>query len=209
MVKKINEINIQMRRVFRYDFAIGAKSLKNLIPLGSRVILNIVKNFTEGPFGRYNFRLKKLLLIFAIITALTELLSYKFFITFNQSNSLPGKLYVVIRDHHITRGDIVVAQLHDDPFYKNETILKQVTGIAGDKIVKEGREFYINNQLIAKAKTHSKQGEQLAVTELETSVIPYQNYFLTTNHKDSYDSRYDYVGFISESDIRGTAYRVF
>lgn len=80
---------------------------------------------------------------------------------------------------------------------------KQMVGAAGDAITFEGRELLINGQYTAYAKRRSKTGESLHLSQ--PGILPAGYYFAHAPHQDSFDSRYQNIGWIHESQILGTA----
>jgi conjugal transfer pilin signal peptidase TrbI len=88
-------------------------------------------------------------------------------------------------------------KLYEQPF------VKIVAGLPGDVIEINNRTFYINGKEICKAKEFSKTGEKLEITK--EGIIPAGKYFMYSTNKDSYDSRYSYIGLVDESNIIGVA----
>jgi len=72
---------------------------------------------------------------------------------------------------------------------KNITVTKKVVCVEGDRLVNKGPRFYCNGQAIgtAKAKGRKKQVLKQFVWDGE---IPKGMFFLSGEHKDSFDSKY-------------------
>ena len=71
------------------------------------------------------------------------------------------------------------------------------------------REVFVNNESMGRAKEYTlKLHRPLHVNEF-TGVIPKGYYYVHTDHKDSFDSRYNEIGLIPLSEVRGKAYAYF
>ncbi len=127
----------------------------------------------------------------------------------NVSSSLPQKYWIVGLNKLPKRGDyICFSAAHEvaaeNGFSKDVTLTKQVLAVAGDLITRQQRDFYINGKYIARAKTHSLKGERLNVGP--TGVLKAGQYYVGGLHQDSFDSRYEKMGWITDSQIIGVAY---
>jgi conjugal transfer pilin signal peptidase TrbI len=78
---------------------------------------------------------------------------------------------------------------------------KRVSGLPGDLVTEKDRAFFVNGRLAAKAKLTSRLGEPLALGP--TGRVPPGCYFVTTAHKDGFDSRYAAIGWICAPRILG------
>ncbi len=127
----------------------------------------------------------------------------------NGTESLPGVLYLVLKaEPPDTRGDLVAFYPPENRFYpKGMFFIKQAMGMPGDEVTRKGQDFYINGEFIATAKTHSRSGKPLQPGP--AGVIPDGHYFVWTPHPDSYDSRYEDIGWISKDRVIGRAVRLF
>ena len=126
----------------------------------------------------------------------------------NASPSLPYWAIWLERGAAPKRGDIV---LFDPPASsllvkhfgaQPQPFGKRIAGVPGDTITEHGRTFFINGKAVARAKTHSRLGEPLALGP--TGTVPQGCYFVTTEHKDGFDSRYAAIGWICAKRILGT-----
>lgn len=127
----------------------------------------------------------------------------------NVSPSLPQKYWIVAYGKTPKRQDYVcfkplksIAKEYE--FSENVTWTKQVLGVPGDVVTCHDRDFYINGQYSATAKTHSLKGEPLKIGS--TGTINEGQYYVSTPHKDSFDSRYEKMGWLDKSQIIGVAY---
>ncbi len=167
-----------------------------------------------------NMKLKNKQIIIAAITfiLITGVVSFKnrYLIIHNKSTSLSAKWFVIAKGKLPQKDQIFAFKAKENPAYKKgEIFIKIVGGVAGDQIITKERDFYIisqdqishSKQFIGTAKTTSLKGQPL--TMLDTGTIPKNHYFAFTPHKDSYDSRYQEIGLINETEIIGTAVASF
>ena len=78
---------------------------------------------------------------------------------------------------------------------------KRVLGVAGDRVTEKDREFFVNGKPAALAKVTSRLGEPLALGP--TGTIPNDCYFVGSEHKDGFDSRYAAIGWICRPRVLG------
>lgn len=125
----------------------------------------------------------------------------------NIDESLPGLFYQIDRSVLPARNDVVGISVPANPYYpKGAPFLKIVKGVPGDVVSCVGRRFFINGVFVAEAKELTRRGNPL--TPGPTGIIPPGHYFVWTPHKDSYDSRYGEIGWITTEHILGRARRV-
>jgi conjugal transfer pilin signal peptidase TrbI len=128
-----------------------------------------------------------------------------FAIVINQTDSLPQKVWLMALDQKPKRYDYVAFK----PALKSDLPMgiilhKQVLGVAGDVVSLKGRDFYINGEFVATAKTHSLTGEPLTLGA--TGTLKEGQYYVSTPHKDSFDSRYEKMGWINAGELLGVLY---
>ena len=128
-----------------------------------------------------------------------------FAIVINQTDSLPQKVWVMALHQKPKRYDYIAFK----PSLKsglpvNIILHKQVLGIKGDTVSLKGRDFYINQKYIATAKTHSLTGEPLQLGP--TGKLKEGQYYVSTPNKDSFDSRYEKMGWINAGELLGVLY---
>ncbi|MBK9132433.1 MAG: signal peptidase I [Gammaproteobacteria bacterium] len=126
----------------------------------------------------------------------------------NGTESLPGLFYLVWKNEvPETRGDLIAFYPPANRFYSSRMFfIKKAIGLPGDMVSRKGEDFYLNDDYIGTAKTHSHSGVLLKPGP--TGVIPEGKYFVWTPHPDSYDSRYEDIGWISKESIIGRAVRL-
>ncbi len=126
----------------------------------------------------------------------------------NASPSLPYWAIWTSRAGIPQRGDIIVFTPPATPLLKKhfgtrpQPFGKIVSGMPGDLVTREGSTFRVNGRPVATAKIKSRLGEPLALGP--TGRIPQNCYFVTTPHKDGFDSRYATIGWICRERILGT-----
>jgi conjugal transfer pilin signal peptidase TrbI len=125
----------------------------------------------------------------------------------NTSESLPNWAFFIDRTRVPQRGDFVVFTppltalvrahfgAHPAPF------AKRVLGMPGDRVARMGNDVLINEKVVAQIKARTRQGEVLEPGP--TGIIPPHCYFLGSNHKDGFDSRYAAIGFVCAPRIVG------
>ena len=125
----------------------------------------------------------------------------------NIDESLPGLFYQIDRRGLPARNDVAGITVPANPYYpEGAPFLKIVKGVPGDVVSCDGRRFFINGVFVAEAKEQTQRGNPLTLGP--TGVIPPGHYFVWTPHKDSYDSRYGEIGWITTEHILGKARRV-
>ena len=125
----------------------------------------------------------------------------------NIDDSLPGTIYLVIRDELPSRHDVAAFRTPPNPYYpEGVPFIKIVRGLPGDQVSREGRVFSINRQIIGIAKTRTRHGQPLTLGP--TGKLPLDHYFFWTPHHDSYDSRYGEIGWITTDRLLGRAVRL-
>ena len=125
----------------------------------------------------------------------------------NIDESLPGLFYRIDRGALPTRNEVAGVSVPANPYYPaGAPFLKIVKGLPGDVVTCDGRRFFINGVFVAEAKEHTRHGDPL--TPGPTGIIPPGHYFIWTPHKDSYDSRYGEIGWITTDHILGRARRL-
>lgn len=125
----------------------------------------------------------------------------------NASPSLPYWAVWLTRGAAPQRGDIILFDPPASPLLvkhfgsEPQPFGKRVSGVPGDVVTERNRAFFVNGRLVAKAKPRSRLGEPLALGP--TGRVPRGCYFVTTEHKDGFDSRYAAIGWICAPRILG------
>lgn len=125
----------------------------------------------------------------------------------NASPSLPYWAVWLTRGAVPQRGDIILFDPPASPLLARhfgsepQPFGKRVSGVPGDVVTQRNRAFFVNGRLVATAKPRSRLGEPLALGP--TGRVPRGCYFVTTEHKDGFDSRYAAIGWICAPRILG------
>ena len=146
-----------------------------------------------------------------IIVILAALATYKglaafhdrYLLTINHTESLSNWAFIVDRRQTPERGDLVYFVPPENPYYKDTGFVKIVAGVAGDVVNRVGATFHVNGKPICDAKSTSRNGDPL--TPGPVGIIPPDYYFVFTPHRDSYDSRYQDIGWIGRDRVIGVA----
>ncbi len=126
----------------------------------------------------------------------------------NIDESLPGYLYLVMRDEVPQRNEIAAFRTPANPYYPaNIPFIKIIRGVEGDTVQRTERGFFIDGISIGRAKPETRTGLPLTLGPVGT--IPKDRYFVWTPHQDSYDSRYGEIGWIASEQLLGRAVRLF
>lgn len=126
----------------------------------------------------------------------------------NFTTSLPGTLYVIRKGEAVAKGDLIAYRWHGGASYPAGSVfIKKTVGVAGDRVRRDGRAFWVNDAYVGVAKTHSRAG--LPLKPAAEGVIPAGEYFVATPNPDSLDSRYALTGNVRQSEVIGRAYEVF
>lgn len=165
-------------------------------------------NLTRGVLAHY----RKWWLLYLVIGAGVLLFGQNYKIVFNVSDSLPGRVYLVVKGEMPTKNDEPVAFRWEDDqkqtqFPTGVTFLKLAAGLPGDKVFQRQDGISVGHWTL-QPKEFSKKGMRLQSNRF-TGEIPTGHYFMVGTHKDSLDSRYAMVGLIPAHRIVGRAYEVF
>lgn len=127
----------------------------------------------------------------------------------NVTKSLSEHVFLTVKGNFVPhRGEKMSFVWHGGgPYPKGVIFTKIVRGVPGDRVERQGRDFYINGEWVATAKEYSTTGHPLEVGR--EGVIPPGEYFVMTHHPDSFDSRYSTVGWIKQEQIVGHAIALF
>ena len=126
----------------------------------------------------------------------------------NASSSLPQRLFLIHKGGLPQRGDYVAFRwLEGAPYPPGVIFVKVLAGLPGDLISRTDRDFFVNGAPVGHAKSVSREG--LVLDLGPTGTLPAGRYYVLASHPDSLDSRYQLMGWISESQIIGRAYALF
>lgn len=140
------------------------------------------------------------------ICLLGVVLSGKYSLMLNKTNSLPGSVFLIERGVLPGRGELVFFQPPPSSFI-HMRMLKEIGGVAGDVVEMRDRVFSVNGQLIGRAKETSVTGRPLLPGPVGTIEPGYL--FVFGSSQDSYDSRYAEIGWVSLSQVIGRGHRLF
>lgn len=125
-------------------------------------------------------------------------------IKINVSDSLPQHIFLVIKNEPVKKGDYLAFYAkHNGVYPTHVPFVKIVGGVSGDKVSRKGELFYVNDHEIGQAKKQSKYG--MLLEPGPTGTLGKDQYFVYTNNKDSFDSRYQNIGWVNQDEILGRA----
>lgn len=131
-----------------------------------------------------------------------------FMLGYNNSPSIPMKLFIVMKGAQVHQGDVMVFHWKGDRQNPQGALfVKYVKGVPGDVVTVKGTAFFVNGQPVGIAKERNHLGE-LLVPNRPKKLGPDEYYGYGT-HPKSMDSRYAKVGYIHRSDILGRAIPIF
>lgn len=131
-------------------------------------------------------------------------------VVWNRTPSAPEGLYW-LRDEPFTKGRWVVLSARSGPAKwaeargfvgKDWPLLKQVSGVPGDKICRQGAHVFVNDEHVATALFSDQKGRDLPVWD-GCVTLKNREVFLLSPHPSSLDGRY--FGAVREADILGVA----
>jgi conjugal transfer pilin signal peptidase TrbI len=125
---------------------------------------------------------------------------------FNATDSVDGTVFLIVKDSVPPKGGLVAFWPPENDFYHNIWFVKYLKGVPGDRVDWQERLFFINGESIGIAKPASRNG--VALRPSEGGVIPKGFYFVWTPHADSFDSRYEPIGWIPRHRLIGRAFRL-
>lgn len=131
-----------------------------------------------------------------------------FMLTLNLTDSLPGTIFLIDKRTFPRPGEFVAFRWeHNWPYPRGCIFVKRLTGMPGASVTASDRRYFVDGREIGFAKEYSKSGVPLKPGL--TGVIPNGHYFVSADHPDSLDSRYELTGWIADDQILGQAFRLF
>ena len=127
-------------------------------------------------------------------------------LAWNETGSLPQSWFWVRTDQKPGRGDYVMFRPPEN-LNSRYGFIKRVAGLGGDEISVHGRRVSVAGTYIGIAKKTSLLGKPLRT--ITSGLIPPGFFFVHTNHRDSYDSRYQSIGLVPDADIIGRVTPLF
>lgn len=132
-------------------------------------------------------------------------LTQQFGYALNLTGSLPQKFWLIVFNKQPKQGDYILFKAPSKSGVPaGTTIIKQVLGTPGDAIIRVEQDFFINNDYVSTAKKRSLTGEPL--NPGPQGLLEPGQYYVSSAHPDSFDSRYDKMGWITVNQIIGVAY---
>jgi len=169
-----------------------------------------LRNFLQSEKGRLLIRWSAYTgLAFLSVWLITWFLRPYYAIGINETDSLSGHVYLIMKQQKPERGDLIVFRAPNTVKYypPGHIFTKIAVGMPGDVVEFRGREVFINGKSFGYAKTHSQKGHPLNLGP--TGVIPAGHYFAWTHSKHSYDSRYADIGWVTPDRLEGKAIELF
>lgn len=146
-----------------------------------------------------------------VVVALLWVVSDHFRLAFNWTDSVPGSVFLIVKDTKPKKGELAAFNIPENDFYRNIWFTKYVAGVEGDVFSTAEKDgflhIYLNNKDMGIVKRKSRNGVELEpVTD---GVVPKGHFFMWTPHVHSFDSRYAQIGLINEKNIIGSAINLF
>ena len=117
------------------------------------------------------------------------------------SQSLPHRVYVVIKGSTPQKGDIITIQDHRVSGKVVPHLTKRLRGIEGDRISIQDGVVSVNQDTIGSLKIKTRFGT--SVHPIRAKVIPKGYVFVQSDHPHSFDSRYQEFGLVKVDQIVG------
>ena len=150
---------------------------------------------------------------YLVAMALIAVFGHYFFLTINLTTSLPGTVFLIEKHVHPKKGDLAAFVYGGGgPYPKGAFFLKILTGAQGDVVSAKDlghgyHAFFVNGKFVGRAKPYSSTGKPLTIGP--TGVLPAGAYYMAAPNPDSLDSRYNWVGWVKDSQIVGRGIRIF
>lgn len=124
-----------------------------------------------------------------------------------QSESLPYRYLLLIKNAPVKKGDLMAIQNHPLADISKLILTKRLVGLPGDKISLNGRIMRINREWQGALYTENSQGHPL--NPLNVGTIPEGFVFAAGTHSGSLDSRYAEFGLVERRHILGKVYALW
>lgn len=127
---------------------------------------------------------------------------------YNLTPSLPYKAFFIKKGAPVGRGDLVAFKWRGGLGYdRGSLIIKKVAAVGGDIVIKQGREFLVNGDVVAKALERTRTGQP--VQAAAGGEVARGQYFVVATNPISLDSRYAKFGNVNQSEVIGRAYPIW
>lgn len=158
-------------------------------------------------------KLLRLSFVCILLLGLIGMIAYYTKLSECVTESLKGFKYALfLRTPHVNRGDVVLIQNHSVQYVGDLLFAKRILGIPGDLLYRSEEKLCISHKsleikslemrclpLLKETKT------QKPLTPLIASYIPQGYAFVTGDHPNSFDSRYEEFGLVPLEKIWGKA----
>lgn len=132
--------------------------------------------------------------------------NYEF--AYNLTPSLPYTAFFIKKGEPVGRGDLVAFKWRGGLGYeRGSLIIKKVAAAGGDVVVRTGREFSVNGDVVAKALERTRTGQP--VQAAAGGQVPQGQLFVVATNPISLDSRYAKFGNVNQSEVIGRAYPIW
>lgn len=153
-----------------------------------------------------------LMLPMLLLLIADRLIAPHYRLAYNESDSLPGTLFLVRVGELPKCGPDAGAHAqfrmrNDARWYQGDRLLKVAKGCPGDVISIVDRQIYINDWLAGEAVPTLNDGTPMAM--ITAGVIAEGHFYMWASHPASFDSRYAEFNVIPSQQIIGTATRIF
>ena len=185
------------------------KHVKNgdfvVMPFEKGGVIDMKESF--GMFGKFKGSDKQYFIKIAmgLIGAGCFIFLFKTFFALNATWSLPEwgwfRVPVVFVGDDFKIGDRVE---FENPIETPWTSVKIIKGLEGQVVTVDGQRVFLDGEYVATAKTHARDGRELEVTK--GGVVPAGKAFVLGSHRDSWDSRYEEIGFIPLDGVLSKLY---
>lgn len=165
------------------------------------------------PSNSPTLRIAALLMLPMLLLLIADrLLAPHYRLAYNESESLPGTLFLVrigqLPSCGPEAGEYVQFQMRQEArWYRGDRLLKVAKGCPGDVVRIADQKVYINEWFAGLAVAALNDGTPMET--IPAGVIPDGHYYMWASHPASFDSRYAEFSVISSRQIIGAATRIF
>jgi len=149
----------------------------------------------------------------AFIAVVSTCVAPFYTIAINLDHSLPGHVFLIHKGEYPQKGELVAFEFQGyEPWFPKGTIfVKKLSGTAGDIVTatntQECLSYKVNDTIIGCARTKTNSGHILKPGP--TGRVPEGRIVVRGTSYDSFDSRYDGVGWIQVKQVIGHAHLIF
>lgn len=160
---------------------------------------SVIKRLSARFSGLFKLAsIKKGLLSFVMTLAVLFIVKEQVHIVKNHTDSMPERYFIHLLKVTPELGEITI--VYNDYYQGN--LIKKIIGVEGDEIrIDSEGTVYVNQQYVGKVCDHTSDGRRL--NAIRAGVIPKGHVFLYAPHERSFDSRYEEVGLVSITQLKG------